>query len=343
MKDKFKNFKSKLKKFLSKYDNLIFVILCVFTGLLIILRFSIFPNDLNENHNNDSSVVETSKTSIVMRANNSTDEYTEGYNNGYKDGYKEGLISSGNLTAILRNSQTQVFSLENDESSSVDDLSTFFTSDSNSIIDLKHQLSTLYEEIGFADDDTTSFRWNIYLPYKIPISMFYFTFSNWRITSNVYVNFYNSSSSNNYITYRLQDFIENVFKAESSFMIEIVEIILSPNNLTTNSSITFSNQEYYEGFYQGYDQGFHNGNTIGYDKGYEDGKTEGYNNGYNVGYVDGSDSGNVIGDALLSISDIPFSILSSFLGFEVFGFNFLTLFSGILTIGLVIWILKKFF
>ena len=342
MNDKLKNFKSKLKKFCSKYDNLIFAIIFVF-GLVLTLFFARLPNNINEKQNNDTSIVETSKTSIVKLANNSSDEYTEGYNNGYKEGFKEGLIMSGNLTSILRNSQTQVFSLENDESSSVDDFSTLFSSDSNSIIDLKRQLSTLYGEIGSTDDDTTSFRWNIYLPFDIPISMFYFTFSNWNITSNVYVNFYGSVNSTNYLTYRLQDFIENVFRADSSFMFDVVEIILSPNNLTTNSSITFSNQEYYEGFYQGYDQGFNNGNTIGYDKGYDTGKTEGYNNGYNVGYIDGSDADNVVGDALLSISDIPFRILSSFLGFEVFGFNVLTLFTGLLTIGLVIWILKKFF
>ena len=338
MKDKFKNFKLKLKGFCSKHEKLIFAIISIF-GLVITLFFASLPNDIKGNQNNSTTSVESSKTSIVKRANNSTEDY----NNGYKEGYKDGLIRSGNLTAILQQSETQVFSLENDESSSVDSLSSFFTGDSYSIIDLKYQLSTLYDEIGFTDTDTTNFRWNIYVPYKMPISMFYFTFSNWNITMNVYVNFYNSSSSNNYITYRLQDFIEDVFKAESSFMFDIVEIILSPNNLTTNSSITFSNQEYYQGFYQGYDQGFSNGNTIGYDKGYEAGKTDGYNNGYNLGYGDGSNAGNVIGDALISISDIPFMILSSFLGFEIFGFNVLKLFTGLLTIGLVLWILKKFF
>lgn len=342
MKEKFKKLKLKLKDWCSKHESLIFAIIFV-VGLVITLFFARLPNNTNNNKNNsDTSIFETSNTSIVKRAN-SSDDYNNGYKDGYEEGYKNGLIMSGNLTSILRNSETQVFSLENDESSSVDNLSTFFTSDSNSIIDLKYQLSTLYEEIGFSDTDTTSFRWKIYTPYQIPISIFYFTFSNWSISSNIYVNFYNSSASNNYITYRLQDFVENVFKAESSFMFEIVEIILAPSNLTTNSSITFSNQEYYNGFYQGYDEGFNNGNTVGYDKGYNTGKTDGYNNGYNVGYDEGSNSGNVIGDALLSISNIPFIILSSFLGFEIFGFNVLTLFTGLLTIGLVIWLLKKFF
>lgn len=339
MKDKLKIFKSKLKKFCSKYKNLIFALIVV-VGLVFTLFLS--RNNTIEKHNNDTSV-QSSNTSIVKRANNSSDEYTQGYNNGYNAGYEAGLKISGNLTAILQNSITQVFSLENDESSSNDTLSVFFTSDSNSIIDLQYQLSTLYSEIGLNDTSSIPFRWKIFLPYSIPISLFYFTFSNWNVSSDIYVNFYGSIDSNNFIKYRLQDFTENVFKADSSFMFEVVEIVLAPINLNSNSSITFSNQEYYEGFYQGYDQGLNNGSTIGYDKGFEAGKTEGYNNGYNVGYEDGSDSGNVIGDALLSISDIPFSILSSFLGFEIFGFNVLTLFTGLLTIGLVIWILKKFF
>ena len=343
MKDKLKIFKSKLKKFWSKHKKLIFDIFGIGIVFFIILLLASFPNHIKEKYKNDTSIVETSNTSIVKLANNSTDEYTQGYNNGYNAGYEAGLQISGNLTAILRNSITQVFSLENDECSSGDELSVFFTSDSNSIIDLQYQLSTLYSEIGFNDTSSTPFRWKIFLPYSIPISLFYFTFSNWNLTSDIYVNFYGSIDSNNYIKYRLQDFIENVFKADSSFMFEVVEVVLAPINLTSNSSITFSNQEYYEGFYQGYDQGLNNGNTIGYDKGYEAGKTEGYNNGYNVGYVDGSDAGNVIGDALFSISDIPFSILSSFLGFEIFGVNVLTIFTGLLTIGLVIWILKKFF
>ena len=343
MKDKFKNFKSKLKKFWSKYKNSILDLFGIGIIFFIILVLASLPNYINEKYKNDTSIFGTSNTCIVKRANNSTDEYTVGYNNGYNAGLKDGLIHSGNLTAILRYSQTQVFNLENDESSSTDDLSTFFTGDNNSISDLKYQLSTLYSEIGLTDDSSILFRWNIYLPYSIPISMFYFTFSNWNITSNIYVNFYGSIESTNYITYRLQDFIENVFKADNSFMFEFVEIVLAPNNLTENSVITFSNQEYYAGFKGGYDQGYNNGNSIGYDKGYEAGKTDGYNNGYNIGYVDGSGAENIIGDSLLSIADIPFSILSSFLGFKIFGFDILTLFTGLLTIGLVIWILKKFF
>ena len=107
--------------------------------------------------------------------------------------------------------------------------------------------------------------------------------------------------------------------------------------------VLISDNSYNAGYVEGYEKGEEDGQNNGYDIGYNDGQNDGYDIGYNKGYEQGADSGNIIGSALLSIADIPFSILSSFLGFEILGFNLLTLFTGLLTIGLVIFLLKKFF
>ena len=79
MKDNFKIFKSKLKKFWSKYKKIVGFGVVFF----IILLLACFPYHIKEKYKNDTSISETSKFSLVKRANTSSDEYNEGYNKGY--------------------------------------------------------------------------------------------------------------------------------------------------------------------------------------------------------------------------------------------------------------------
>jgi len=96
----------------------------------------------------------------------------------------------------------------------------------------------------------------------------------------------------------------------------------------------------------------------GYDLGFEDGQryalqnvnTESYNLGREIGYNDGYLAGinaNASGDnwfslALISLFDIPFVVFGRIWDFNILGFNFTTLFFSLLSVGLFIWILKKF-
>ena len=66
-----------------------------------------------------------------------------------------------------------------------------------------------------------------------------------------------------------------------------------------------------------------------------------YNNGYNAGYAEGAESASILPGAIMSFATLPFSILSGFLNFDLFGFNLYTLILSLCTLLLCIWLIKK--
>lgn len=97
-------------------------------------------------------------------------------------------------------------------------------------------------------------------------------------------------------------------------------------------------EKYNAGYNAGFDAGF-NGST--YDAGYTDGHEAGVDEGYANGYEKAIDEGDMASSFIWDVLSMPFVIVSSILNFEILGVNIWTLASGLLTVVLLFWILKK--
>lgn len=91
-----------------------------------------------------------------------------------------------------------------------------------------------------------------------------------------------------------------------------------------------------------YERGFASGQAKQSDVSYE----EGYNVGYNVGKEYGIEIGEASNFSLVpliaSIGSIPFSAFKEIWSFDILGFNIGNFVIGIFSIGLVLWIIRKF-
>ena len=86
--------------------------------------------------------------------------------------------------------------------------------------------------------------------------------------------------------------------------------------------------------------------NLGYKQGEKDNYTYAYDDGYAYGYAVGYDAGMVGGDGFKGLFDgiasVPVTVLSSLLGFEVFGINIMATLCGLLAILLIVWVIKRF-
>lgn len=101
----------------------------------------------------------------------------------------------------------------------------------------------------------------------------------------------------------------------------------------SNPSNWSDNQVYDSGYVYGYSEGASAGKSSGYSDGYNTGNRVGYQIGYNAGVADSNDYSflSLIG----AVVDAPLAAFTNLLNFEILGFNFLSLITGILTIGLL--------
>lgn len=98
------------------------------------------------------------------------------------------------------------------------------------------------------------------------------------------------------------------------------------------------NAYYQSGYTAGYNAGDIAGRSTGYDNGYSDGQIVGYNNGYNSGVADG---GNYSFLSLIgAVVDAPLSAFTSLLNFNLFGFNIMSLVTGLLTVAVIFAIIR---
>lgn len=103
-----------------------------------------------------------------------------------------------------------------------------------------------------------------------------------------------------------------------------------------------SDSNYQAGYEQGYYDGSNSSYQTGFGDGYNDGRAVGYDDGYHSGYSAGVLNANdysflgLIG----AVVDAPVNTFVSLLNFEIFGFNFLSCLTGILTIALIITIVR---
>lgn len=79
--------------------------------------------------------------------------------------------------------------------------------------------------------------------------------------------------------------------------------------------------------------------------GFDDGEEYGYGIGYDAGYnsaaSDGANTFDNMGKLIWTIVDMPFVLVTQVLNFEIFGVNMTDMVLGLLTIGLVVFILGK--
>lgn len=95
----------------------------------------------------------------------------------------------------------------------------------------------------------------------------------------------------------------------------------------------------------GYEKGYQEGNTAGVTSGYSNGFTAGETQGYQQGYqeglsVEGVD--NMLGNAMITVVELPWKMIKQILNFEVLGINFASLFLGLFTLVIVFWLLRHF-
>ena len=112
-------------------------------------------------------------------------------------------------------------------------------------------------------------------------------------------------------------------------------------------------QEYADGYNDGYEIGQQDGYNWGYDIGEQNGYLQGvevsYDVGYNNGYADGHAQGETDGlntaeagkNLILTIFSVPTYVLSNVFNFEIFGINLYSLICFLLTISIVGIVLKK--
>ena len=157
------------------------------------------------------------------------------------------------------------------------------------------------------------------------------------------------SSADNYLTAFNSLDLKELANGFDVVRLGVVASNIDSLNFTINCDTSYNNG-YKDGYENGSSDGFTDGfnsassnNKENYDKGYQDGLNASDDKSYDKGYQDGLNASNFVGDSLLSIADIPIKIVSSFLNFEIFGFNLLALFTGLLTLGIFIFVIKKFF
>lgn len=99
-----------------------------------------------------------------------------------------------------------------------------------------------------------------------------------------------------------------------------------------------SNEYYSSGYSDGYIAGDNAGQVIGYNNGYSAGQISGRADGYNQGVEDANQYTflSLIG----AVIDAPITAFTSLLNFNVFGFNMLSMLTGLLTVGIIIAIIR---
>lgn len=97
---------------------------------------------------------------------------------------------------------------------------------------------------------------------------------------------------------------------------------------------------YNNGFISGKNEGYSQGLTDGYNNGFTSGSEQGYNNGYSQGVQ--NSSGKPLATMMFTLVEVPFTFLKNTLSFDLLGVNFYNLLLGLISVGVVLWVVKKF-
>ena len=263
-----------------------------------------------------------------------------GYDKGYKDGYDDGYLTGledyrDNVASIFYNSKISLYFEKNKN----------YKKEFNPIFNNQY---LKFNNIGdFIDKEYNSGN-DLIEKY-----------------GNPYVNI---SLSNEIIGQQFSFLFKGIMSIEVIFKDGNKEYIAIPDNFTETpvtlsninsgkiiTNIIFKFPPNSDTFYDGYAYYTNSDFNDGYNLGYEAGHIEGYNNGYNKGYEIGKNKGIEIGSSLVenntnafiniivAISNIPINILSSLFSFDLFGINLFGALTSLLSVGLIIFVIRKFF
>lgn len=90
----------------------------------------------------------------------------------------------------------------------------------------------------------------------------------------------------------------------------------------------------------GYNTGFNNGYSDGMDKGYDSGYGDGYSIGKEYGYQLGNNSDMTLTTLFWNVIDQPFAVVYRLLNFDVLGVNVFAFVMGLVTLGIVGFVIK---
>lgn len=86
---------------------------------------------------------------------------------------------------------------------------------------------------------------------------------------------------------------------------------------------------------------YNSGDITGFDDGYNAGYYDGFTNGYDEGYVDGSNADNNLLDLIIAVPDRFIDSFKTIFDFEIFGVNIFSFMVSIISLGFVIYIIRK--
>lgn len=267
-----------------------------------------------------------------------TDGLDEGYNNGYNDGLTNGY--------------------DNGYNQATEDFTNFSYWKDTSVYLKFTKNKTVFEEynteyVGSALKFTSIARrleensdWEVG-DWGFP--MIVIVFKNKMNVKDIHMSF-GYASQVNYI-FRKSNYIQelnhtgvvlsNIPTEYNNESIDILEITYPrSSDVLYQAYVNADNSYYYEGYNVGYLSGKNEGYNNGYTKGFELGKKK----GYELGLIDGNVTENsILLSMFLGLANIPINILTSIFNFDLFGINLFSALTSLLSIGLVIFVIRKFF
>lgn len=167
-----------------------------------------------------------------------------------------------------------------------------------------------------------------------------FTYNNFDFVSDggTSYEFTFEETNSNVGDYKLKPLTNSVL---NKTIVKLDDIQVKSNDILHDLVLLSYSNVYKSAYDEGYDSGFSDGEVKGdrleYDKGYD----EGYDNGYSDG-VDDSDSYPEFYSLISAVIDVPISVITDFLNFEVLGVNLNSVFSSLISVSLVIFFIRLF-
>lgn len=262
-------------------------------------------------------------------------------------------ISNSPATTIF-NSNYQVANITNDDISSISSMKDLLLE--NTQLTYVLNIESALSDIDLSTTDTEQIRFKIFLKNKLYLKDLFFIFYDYDLTNDTsFVNFYNSSNENAitpFYSIIYSDYVQQIYNSSYAYYYcDYLEIVCNANTFrpyandvytSFNVSDTAYNQGYNEGYQSGYDIGLETGTNNGYNNGYN----IGYDKGYNTGYDEGVNSdllNQTTNNLFNTLITTPFTFAKEALNFEILGINIFGLITGLITIGIVSFIIKKFF
>ena len=264
------------------------------------------------------------------------DGYNKGYNSGYQDGYSDGLEGyRDNELSIFYNSKITLYFQKNKNYNKVfnpifnnqflkfNNIGDFIDKEENAGNDLIGKYGNPYLNISLSDE--------------IIGDKFNFLFKG---IMSIEVIFKDGNKEYIGIPDNFTETAVTLSDINKGKLITNIILEFPPNADTLHDGYAYYvDYDFNEGYNLGYEMGNKDGYNTGYNKGYEIGK----NKGIEIGSSLAENNTNAFINIIVAISNIPINILSSLFSFDLFGINLFGALTSLLSVGLIIFVIRKFF